>query len=128
MSKKRLKTEELIEAMSDERILDLLMNKFTEAINIKLETKFNELTAGMNDKLTQLSSKLSKEIANEMITPLKKELNAMNERVELLETRLVQNELIICGLTENKETKDDGHLNLLNIQRITIFLHWSSTI
>lgn len=72
MSKKSTKAEELIEALCDERVATKLIEKISNDLISKIEQKFNELVLDMENKLKISVTKVSEDIINESIIPLKK--------------------------------------------------------
>lgn len=147
MSKKTLKTEDIIDVLNDKRVFSKFLDKMSTEMSLKLESKFNELSTDLNVKISrevnskleskfnELTADLKNKIFNEVnlkleakfnelttelrenlisstrnitdekiiqhIEPIHKDLAHIKVRLDDLETKQVQNELIIVGVKAN---------------------------
>lgn len=107
MSKKATKTDELVEALCDERVLSKFLDKITSEVNSKLESKFNELIEEMNEKLKISIEKIVEEKTKQSLIPIRNELSSVDERIDVLEANSIKNDLIIVGLLRNSMDKEN---------------------
>lgn len=85
-----------------------VIEKISNELISRIDQKFNELVLDMEEKFKISVAKISEDIINESITPLKNELKLANERIEALEAQSAQNDLIIHGLKLSNPEKVEG--------------------
>lgn len=121
MSKKLSKSEELIEALSDQRVIKAIVNiirdELINDLNEKIECKFKELktelTADLTSMLENPVKKITSEVMLESLNPVKQDITKLHDRITLLESREYQNDLFICGLEANDAEKNEAMIDLV---------------
>lgn len=108
MSRKSSKSEEIIDALCDERVSSKLLDKLSGEIILRIDQKFKDLSDEINESLKASITKITSEILKESLTPIKQEVLKLKERVEILEANAIQNDLYICGMKLNEPTNTDS--------------------
>lgn len=111
MSKKSAKIDELIEALCDERVINTLINKLQEKIisdiNDKMESKFKEFLSQLNVNLKTSITQVAADIIKDSISPCKNDILKLDERLNAIEARSVQNDIVISGLKDSEVENTD---------------------
>lgn len=137
MAKRAGKLDDLTEALNDEKMLANLTNKIqdrltyevsterqdklTQELREAIESRFNELNSDFQKKIIEMQTKMMetleksvKEMLTKSTSAFNSQLAEQNDRLNVLETKYIQNEIVICGLGDKlPETKDDLETNQL---------------
>lgn len=109
MSKKKetVKAEDLLEALQDDRIIELLSLRLTKILTPTLEKIFNGFAIAFTSKLEELVEKSAESVLSKHCEKLNQNMSSLGEenhqlklRIEDLERQSKQESLIIHGLGE----------------------------
>lgn len=110
MSKKGIKSEDIIEAICDDKVITAFSSKLQEKLShdlfTKLEQKLDGMMTEIKNNLKSTIEQESKKILKDALSPCYQKIASQDERINSLETKLIQNDLMICGLklkTKNNE-------------------------
>lgn len=117
MAKRSSKIDEIVEAISDDKIINALANKLQEKIlhewTAKFEAKLEDFLTSMQSNLKSVITQVATEIITEEISPCKNELIKLDKRMNSIEAKSLQNDMVITGLKLSEKEKLDQSNNKL---------------
>lgn len=122
MARKALKSDDLIDALSEEKILKALSKMMYDQIradmNNLIDNKLEKMKVELTTKIQETMENFVEKKSNEMSSKFQHQIDKLEDRVNQMETRFYQNELLICGhnLT-NKSGSEIGDKPLIESVR-----------
>lgn len=107
MSKKSTKTEDIVEALCDDRVVETftsrMQDKVIKIITDQLDIKFKEIWAELKKDILRDVEKMLTGSINDSLSNSHKQISTMEERINNLENINLQKDLLIFGIKDNKQ-------------------------
>lgn len=136
MAKRSSKSEDLIESLCDDRVINALTSKMAQSFNEVIDSKLNELKLDITNAVQETLDNLITSKIKEISSPLYDKINILEQRVNQLESINYQKDLLIFGYKPpTNDSNDEGNVtpstnsiipSILDLLKSDLNLHYSS--
>lgn len=133
MARKSVKIDDLIEALCEEKVIATLTNKLqenlTQSINSKIEQLISGLVADIKDSILDATNKLITEKVKSSTLELTSQMIKYEDRINVLENKLLQHELVIYGMDSIVEDdKNEATIDATNVKNNLLIMQVTKVI